>query len=147
VIIPGDATDAADEPHLPPCESGRLQARPESVPELRHVVVALAERNGVAANDRDRIALAVTEAAANVVVHAYAASERGWLRYVADLEEGDLQVIVSDDGGGIRAERSSDGLGLGLRLIAELTDDFAVNARDPQGLEVWMRFVVAASPR
>jgi serine/threonine-protein kinase RsbW/stage II sporulation protein AB (anti-sigma F factor) len=122
--------------------AGSLPARAESVTELRHLVVEFAGRHGVAKRDRDRIALAITEATTNAVVHAYPPHRQSRIRYLADIEDGDLQIIISDDGDGIRAGHRSPGLGLGLNLIAAMTSDFTITPREPRGLDVWMRFVL-----
>jgi stage II sporulation protein AB (anti-sigma F factor) len=127
----------------PPYVAGSLPAaEPGSVSMARRTILGFAREHGVRRADLDRIALAVSEAAANVVLHAYASHERGALHYTADLGDEDLQVIIADDGHGIRPGHDVGGLGVGLRLIAETTSDFAITARDPRGLEVWMRFVL-----
>lgn len=122
--------------------TGSLPAIAGSVGELRHRIVDFAREHGAGRADRDRIALAVTEAAANVVVHAYTPGRRGELSYLADLEDGDLQVIVGDDGDGIRERPRTPGSGLGLKLIDEMTTDFDITPRTPTGVEVWMRFLL-----
>jgi len=121
--------------------SGSLPAVASSVTALRHTVTRFARAHGFEPCDVERVGLAVTEAASNVVLHAYAAGRQGLLRYVADVAEGDLQVVITDDGGGIRKEHASDGTGLGLSIIAQMASDFGIYAREPRGLEVWMRFL------
>jgi serine/threonine-protein kinase RsbW len=126
--------------------AGSLPARAESVTELRRRIVDFAGRHGVGTHDRDRIALAITEATANVVTHAYPPSQGdGTIRYVADLEDGDLQIVVSDDGAGIRTGHRSRGLGVGLNLIAAMTSEFTITPREPRGIDLWMRFVLDAA--
>lgn len=126
--------------------AGSLPARAESVTVLRRRVVDFARRHGVGRHDRDRIALAITEATANVVAHAYPPLHGdGTIRYVADLEDGDLQIVVSDDGAGIRTGHRSRGLGVGLNLIAAMTSDFTITPREPRGIDLWMRFVLDAT--
>jgi anti-sigma regulatory factor (Ser/Thr protein kinase) len=123
--------------------AGALPAVAASVTALRHAVVGFARKHGLAEETLDRVGLAVTEAAANAVLHAYPGSAPGPIGYVADIVGDDLQVVVSDEGRGIRASHRSDGLGLGLTLIAEHTSDFGIAPREPAGLEVWMRFLPA----
>lgn len=90
----------------------------------------------------DRVLLAVTEAAGNVVRHAYPGRHRGVLHAVADIDRGvDVQVVVGDHGGGFRTD-SAAGAGFGLQIIAEVSDDLAVRETASGGIEVWMRFVV-----
>jgi serine/threonine-protein kinase RsbW len=132
------AGSAGELPHV----AGTLPATAESVTELRGILTRFAGRLGVGDCDCDRIALAVTEAAANVVMHAYLPRQQGTIHYVADLEENDLQVIVGDEGEGIRTASRSSGLGVGLNLIAAMTSDFTITERSPRGLDVWMRFVL-----
>jgi two-component sensor histidine kinase len=49
---------------------------------------------------------------------------------------------VADSGCGIHAGRESDGLGLGLALISQLTDGFSVLERSSGGTELRLRFVI-----
>ena len=61
------------------------------------------------------MALAVSEALSNVVVHAYRArDEPGEMRVDAWIDDHALEVAVSDDGIGMAAHRDSPGLGLAL---------------------------------
>lgn len=135
---PPSSSSAGELPHV----AGSLPATEKSVSELRRRLLEFARRHGVGDRDRHRIALAVTEAAANVVMHAYLPRQQGTIGYVADLEDGDLQVIVSDEGEGLRTTSQSPGLGMGLNLIAAMTSDFSIAEREHRGLDVWMRFVL-----
>jgi len=130
--------------HVPPYAAGTLPALPESVPALRERVVGFARDHGVAEDVRARLALAVTEAGGNVVQHAYAPGEEGTLHFAVDIEGEDLQVVIADEGWGIRTGHRSTGLGLGLRLVAQLSSDFGIRSRGPSGVEIWMRFVLEA---
>jgi len=127
--------------------SGDLRAEGAAVPQARHLVEDFARRHGADDDLCARVALAASEAVSNVVRHAYAEPERGHRRglihYAVGLAGGDLELVVLDDGGGIRPDAQSDGAGLGLRMIAQLADDFAIRARR-RGLEVWMRFALGA---
>ena len=130
-------TDALE----PALVSGSLPAVASSVATLRHAIARFARTNGFASPDVDRVALAVSEAAANVVLHAYPAGRSGVMSYVADVAADDLQVVITDEGRGIRKDHTSEGLGLGLTVIAQMASDFGIYAREPRGLEVWMRFL------
>src|SRR3954454_5935133 len=138
---PHPAGSAGELPHI----AGSLPATAESVTELRGLLTRFARRHGAGDRDCDRIALALTEAAANVVMHAYLPRQQGTIHFVADLEQDDLQVIVGDEGEGIRTASRSSGLGVGLNLIAAMTSDFTISERSPRGLDVWMRFVLDAA--
>lgn len=118
-----------------------------NVPLVRHAVVAFAASQGAGDEQQGSIALAITEAVANVVVHAYRDRDGDDRRTAtvsvdadADRHEGDLQIVVADDGLGLSSRYASDGLGMGLGLIADLADEFAIRDRQPRGTEVFMRF-------
>jgi anti-sigma regulatory factor (Ser/Thr protein kinase) len=116
-----------------------------SIGDARRRLVAFASEVGADRELQARVALAVSEAAANVVMHAY--PEPGPrprpLHVAADFEDGDLEVVVADEGVGLRPGRSP-GLGAGLGVIAECCDRFIVRDRTPTGVELWMRFHVNA---
>jgi serine/threonine-protein kinase RsbW len=47
---------------------------------------------------------------------------------------------VADGGRGMMPRIDSPGLGFGLPLIAQMTQDFRVERREEGGTTVWMRF-------
>jgi anti-sigma regulatory factor (Ser/Thr protein kinase) len=116
-----------------------LPAEPDSVPQLRHRAVEFARAAGLTAAQLDALRLAVTEAAANVVIHAYD-DNRGLVHLEAAKAGDELWVIIADDGCGLRSDRESPGLGQGLRLISRNVDSFTVVERSGGGTEVRMRF-------
>jgi anti-sigma regulatory factor (Ser/Thr protein kinase) len=126
--------------------SGRLPAQPESVSAVRHRVRDFAREQGLPAELVDRVALAVTEAAANAVLHAYGPDEVGDVHFAAALDQEELEVVVFDDGGGLRDDNESPGIGWGLRLIERTSTEFRLHPRHPRGTEVRMRFAVRSGP-
>jgi serine/threonine-protein kinase RsbW len=112
-----------------------------TVPETRRLLVEFASHVGAGDNVLRDVALAVTEAVTNVVVHAYEPGAAGLVHVIADIEDGALEVLVIDDGLGFRPG-PSDGLGVGLATIAASTARFAISDRHPSGTEVWMRFLL-----
>jgi serine/threonine-protein kinase RsbW len=117
----------------------------DSVPDVRHAAVAWAQRHGLPTDLRQTIALAVTEAAANVVVHAYRdRDEPGNVDLELALDGEGLVIRVVDQGLGMAPRADSPGLGLGMPLIATLADSVEVRSLDVGGTEVCMRFGVAA---
>ena len=122
-----------------PVVSLDAEAVARSVGDARRRLVAFAAELGADRELQARIALAVSEAATNVVMHAYPDAGPRPLHVAADFESGDLEVIVADRGDGLRA-RSSPGLGAGLGIIAETCDEFVVREREGAGVELWMRF-------
>jgi stage II sporulation protein AB (anti-sigma F factor) len=117
-------------------------AVPSSVPAARHALAAFADAAGATADELDAIRLAASEALTNVVVHAYGGGA-GRLHVSAAMAEDELWVLVGDDGGGLHAGTSRGGLGMGLALIAELADSFAIVNRSTGGTEVRMRFTLS----
>lgn len=121
----------------------RAPAHPEGVAPLRHAVAAFACELGLGAERVEDVALAVSEACSNVVVHAYRAGEPGEIRVEADADRGALQVRVADDGVGCAPRPDSPGLGLGLDLVELLADDVRLAPGRPRGTLVTMRFDLA----
>lgn len=122
-------------------------AVPDVVREMRESVADLARRGGAVDDLVDAVRLAVSEAATNVVVHAYSDdAEPGLLGIEAWVDEGALFVLVCDNGGGMRPRPDTPGLGLGLPLVAQLADDFRVEDRPGGGgTKVSMRFSLDGS--
>lgn len=120
-----------------------MPARPEGVAVVRQALAGLADALAFDANVVADMKMAVSEACTNVVVHAYDA-EAGVLE--VDMTAGDegLTIEVRDHGTGIkpRPDRSRDvpALGLGLPLIAALSDAFELHGSTGQGTEVRMTF-------
>jgi serine/threonine-protein kinase RsbW len=87
------------------------------------------------------IALAITEATTNVVLHAYRErDEPGDVTIEASQENEHVTFAVRDQGSGLAPRVDSPGLGLGLGLIAQVADSADVRAPDSGGTEVIMRF-------
>jgi serine/threonine-protein kinase RsbW len=124
-----------------PCMSRVLAATPESVGEARRLVREFAARHGAEGRALAAIELAVSEAAANVAVHAYD-GESGPMTIEADIEGGVLELVVADDGRGLSGE-PAPGLGLGLGLIRHAAIAFEVRDRTFGGVEVWARFAMS----
>ena len=90
------------------------------------------------------IALAITEAATNVVLHAYRDhSEPGKVTIEASFDLDHVLLSVRDEGSGLAPRVDSPGLGLGLGLIAQVADSADVRAPEAGGTEVVMRFNVS----
>jgi serine/threonine-protein kinase RsbW/stage II sporulation protein AB (anti-sigma F factor) len=122
------------------------RAIPGSVAVLRRKVAEFATRAGLPPSTVERVKLAVSEAATNVVVHAYHdASEPGLIQVEADLAAGELRISVTDTGPGLRPRPDSPGLGLGLAIIGQLADNFELLQGDSGGLCVLMRFAMPAT--
>ena len=120
-----------------------VPATSDEVADIRHVVRATAHENGIEDPLLGDICLAVTEACANVVNHAYRdAAHPGPLTVEVYRENGDFVVAVSDAGTGIGPRGDSGGLGLGLSLIAHMTRRMEIARNEPAGSTVVMAFAM-----
>jgi serine/threonine-protein kinase RsbW/stage II sporulation protein AB (anti-sigma F factor) len=109
----------------------RLDAEPGAVGRARAAVTAFAERHRLArAAD---VALAVTEAVTNAVVHAYRDGAGGEVRGVACALETGLLVVVRDYGCGMLPNPGSPGAGLGLAVIGALAGEMNIERPDEGG--------------
>jgi serine/threonine-protein kinase RsbW len=123
-------------------------AVPQSVAVVRSVVGGSAAQGGATAETIDAVRIAVSEAATNVIVHAYPeAAEDGLISVELTLAGDELRVSVADTGRGLRAheEGPRPGLGLGLAIISQLADHVELLQGDHGGLHVLMRFSLSAS--
>jgi anti-sigma regulatory factor (Ser/Thr protein kinase) len=113
-------------------------AVPSSVCPLRREMVALAQACGLDEQAVSDVALAVSEAATNAVVHA-CADRAGTLTVRAQCGDGDLTIVIGDDGPGLVPRADSPGLGLGLPIIASVARRMEVVA-EGTGTEIHMTF-------
>src|SRR5215831_12507355 len=113
-----------------------LPARAENIAIVRHALGGFAEAFAVPESKLADIRLAVTEACANVVVHAYPNGEEGAMEVLASMEDGEMVVRVRDWGSGIRPRPDSPGLGLGLSLIAALAETVQLGHDEAEHTEV-----------
>jgi serine/threonine-protein kinase RsbW len=122
-----------------------LPARATNIAVVRHAFGALGEALAVDEQILSNIRLAVTEACTNVVVHAYPDGVEGQLEILATLQEEKLVVVVRDEGPGIGPRPDSPGLGLGLPLIASLTESVQLGRDDEdERTEVRMTFPLSS---
>lgn len=86
------------------------------------------------------IALAVSEAVANVVRHAYPGTgPSGRVEVEAELEDQSIVVSVSDGGAGLTGQTERERNGMGLPVIGRVADGVTVLS-DETGTRVTMRF-------
>jgi serine/threonine-protein kinase RsbW len=119
-----------------------LAARAENIAIVRHALGGFGEAFAVPEPKLSDIRLAVTEACANVVVHAYPNGHDGPMEVVASMDDDSLTVLVRDWGRGIRPRPDSPGLGLGLSLIAALAETVQLGHDVEEHTEVRMTFTV-----
>lgn len=116
-----------------------LPARAENVAVVRHALGGLGEALELDPQTLSDVKLAVTEACTNVVVHAYGEHE-GPMEVAATVDGDVLRVTVRDEGVGIVPRPDSPGLGLGLPLIATLTESLELGKGRDDRTEVTMVF-------
>lgn len=118
-----------------------MPARPEQLRVLRQAITAFAAANGATEDALHAIALGVSEAATNAVLHAYVGMDPGSIRVRAEARAGEIWVAVADEGRGMQPRIDSPGMGAGLPTIGQLTTSMDVRSRPGgRGTEVRMTF-------
>lgn len=143
LIVPADGCVESTGP-------GRLSAVwpavAASVAEARSAVNGFAEAAGATGDALAAVSLAVSEAVTNAVLHAYLdRDEPGPVEVRARCVADTVVVEVADEGRGMLPRTDSPGLGLGLPLIAQMTESLEVHDRNGGGTEIRMAFALAAT--
>lgn len=118
-------------------------AEPAAVATVRNEVTGFARSQGLDERLLRDVALAVSEACTNVVLHAYRHGEAGAMHVTAQRDEDGFEVTVTDEGSGVRPRADSPGVGLGLQIIARTTDRFDVRDAPGGGAQLVLRFGAA----
>lgn len=119
-----------------------FEATADSVTEARTRLAAFAADAGATTAQIDAVRLAASEAMTNAVLHAYR-GEPGAIHVDAGVRSAELWILIADDGCGLEPRADRPGLGLGLGLISQVSDDFAIVSRASGGTEVRIRFNLA----
>lgn len=119
------------------------EAVPENVAVVRQAAMAAAEVAGLPPHRVEDVALAVGEACANVVVHAYGDGP-GDIALLVVQSQAELELVVRDWGSGLAPRPDSPGLGLGLPLIVALADAVRLGAGQGGAHDVCMTFLRSA---
>jgi anti-sigma regulatory factor (Ser/Thr protein kinase) len=120
----------------------RFPAVPSAVGQARRATRAVAERYGADEALTASIALCVSEAVTNAVMHAYRDQPVGEIEVEAAKPDGYLCIYVRDFGVGMQPRPDSPGAGFGLPLITQLAAEVAIRSRNAggAGTELMMRF-------
>src|SRR5579875_3334722 len=94
-------------------------ATPTAVADARHQLAEFAEAAGALPHQVEAVRLAASEAVTNGVLHAYR-GHPGSIYVHAAVVSGELWVLISDDGCGLKPRADRPGLGLGLGLISQV---------------------------
>ncbi|HEU4658591.1 MAG TPA: ATP-binding protein, partial [Capillimicrobium sp.] len=136
-----EAGCGAIEIAAPPQQRVEVDAEPEAVARLRNAARAFARAHGATGDLPGDIALAVTEAATNAILHAYLDREPGTITLICEASRHRLRFRVIDDGCGMRPRPDSPGMGIGLSTIGKLASGMDVRSGDDgAGTEVAITF-------
>ena len=121
--------------------SASWPAKPDSVPLARHAVMGYLRGFATADPPLSDIGLVVSEGVTNAVHHAYDGDNGGEVRVTVEVHGDELEVVIEDDGRGMVPRPDSPGLGLGLPLIATVSERFDTRTEPGRGttLCVWFR--------
>ena len=121
-----------------------LDSTLESVNTAEEAAVQMAGKAGFADEDRDRISMAVREAAVNAVLHGNAYDPRKKMRVSFENTADSLVIKIADEGRGLRQEEIPDPLapetllkqsGRGIFLMRTFMDDVQFRLLQP-GTEI-----------
>jgi serine/threonine-protein kinase RsbW/stage II sporulation protein AB (anti-sigma F factor) len=120
-----------------------LPAIPTSIGHLRSYAREFAAGAGATDAAVTDIALAISEAATNAVIHAYPAGKatNATASLRGNVADDWLELAVGDRGAGFRPGPAG-GLGFGLKVMAQVSDSMRVEQRD-EGTTVVLRFALA----
>ena len=121
-----------------------LPARARNIAVVRRALEAIAEEFALPRRQVEDMRLAVTEACTNVVRHAYdgdEADDQNAMRVELRPRSRGMLVIVEDRGRGVQPSPDGGGPGLGLPLIAALTEGLEItHGSESRGSRVAMSF-------
>jgi serine/threonine-protein kinase RsbW len=118
-----------------------LPASAENVMVVRQALAGLGEALELSSSRVADLKTVVTEACNNVVLHAYDEGDLGPLEVVASPGDSELEVRITDHGRGFQPRASNEAtLGLGLPLIAALSDSFEISGGAGRGSTTTIRF-------
>ena len=115
-------------------EEVAIHSRTRSLREVRDFVSRMVRNSALPARDHNKIVLAVDEAVANVIEHAYQSREDGEIHVRIELHDDQFCVIIRDHGANFdpdgvpgvdMSEHIAQGRqrGLGLFLIRKIMDE------------------------
>jgi len=119
-----------------------LPARAENVAVIRHVLGGIGDALALHPEILSDVKLAVSEACANAVIHAYDEGEAGLLDLEVSALGEQLEIVVRDHRRGMAPRADSPGLGVGLPLMATLSQSLELTNRTDGGTEIRMSFVI-----
>ena len=127
--------------------SFRVPATAEQLALIRSELAEYADAVGMAGSGIEDAQTIVTEACGNSIKHAYDDSTEGSIEVRANVEDGELRLIVRDFGSGIgpRTATASPSLHAGLSIIGALSNSFRLCSRSDAGTELEARLPLGSS--
>lgn len=105
------------------------------------MATAFAADAGASPRQLEDIALAVSEALTNAVLHAYPSPRsRGEMAVYASVHDRVLEIVISDEGIGISSQALANTSGFGHDVIAQVSDEFTVSSSPHWGLRAHLTF-------
>ena len=119
----------------------RVPATAEQMARVRAELAEYADGVGMGATGIENAQTIVTEACGNSIKHAYGDSTDGCIEVNANVEDGELCLIVRDFGSGIgpRTATASPSLHAGLSIIGALSNSFLLSSRRGAGTKLEAR--------
>ncbi|MEA2294218.1 MAG: serine/threonine-protein kinase RsbW [Solirubrobacteraceae bacterium] len=119
-------------------------ATPQAIGDARSEIVGRARAAGASADVLTDIKLAVSEACANAVMHAYVTRHRRAERFaVATATDGErFDVWITDEGRCAAPDVASGGAGLGLGLMTALSVAMVIGCVPDGGTQVHLTFAL-----
>jgi anti-sigma regulatory factor (Ser/Thr protein kinase) len=117
-----------------------LAARADELPGVRQMIRAIGRTLHVDAELEGHMLLAVDEACANVVAHAYSPDHPDALMHVRAHTQADEVVFVVSDQGSPITTGKSPGAGMGLSLIRAISDELEIEGPGDDGTRLTIHF-------
>lgn len=114
-------------------------AEPSSLRAIRREIGEIARACGLTDGRLHDVRLAVSEVVSNAITHGYGGAG-GEVRVRVCEGNGELLVVIADDGAGMAPRVDSPGLGLGLPMVATVCERLELVTPDRGGTEVHMVF-------
>lgn len=136
-------------------ESLTITSETEHLVEVREFLQTCARRAGLPDTDINKVVLAVDEATANIMKHAYGGEPGGEIRFDISADGKRLEVCITDHGEGFDPDRIKDPnmaehvragrkSGLGIFLMRQIMDEVTYTFRE--GVPNRLRLVKYLAP-